>query len=176
MKRLTAALVLLIIATIGYAQPSNSFPASFTGHWQGTLHWYAQGVDTPRTVHMELDIRPHPDSAGQYTWHIIYGKPGQDNRPYLLKPVDAAKGHWVIDEVNGILLDQYWTAGKFAGAFTVGNTTIVNSYWIENGQLQVEFYSYTARPLVTTGKGTEDSPRVDSYAMRAYQRATLRKK
>lgn len=176
MKHAFITLILFLTVVTSFAQNKHSFPKDFIGHWQGTLQWYSQGADTARTVNMELDIKPHPDSAGQYTWHIVYGQPGQDSRPYVLKPIDAAKGHWVIDEINGIILDQYWIGGKFAGAFTVGTVTIVNSYWIENGQLQVEFYAYPPKPLATTGKGTEESPKVDSYQIRSYQRAVLSKK
>ena len=125
---------------------------------------------------MELHIQPSKDSLYQFTWHIIYGKPSEDSRPYILKAVDTVKGHWVIDERNGIMLDQYWKGGKFSGAFTVGGTTILNSYWLENGNLHMEFYSYPAKAKTTTGNGTEESPKVDSYHIKSYQQAVLRKK
>lgn len=166
--------VLTGMATI--AQAPTSFPADFVGHWQGTLNWYTEETATPKLINMELHVQPSKDSAGHYTWNIIYGKATEDNRPYLLKPVDTAKGHWVIDEVNGIVLDQYWRGGKFSGAFTVGGTTILNSYWLEKGQLTLEFYSYPAKPVATTGQGTEDSPKVDSYHIRSYQKAVLSRK
>ena len=88
---------------------------------------------------------------------------------------DSAGIHWVIDEMNGIVLDQYWVANKFCGAFTVQNSTIINNYWIENGKLIVEFYSLSAKPVTTTGHGTEESPSVDSYKIGSYQKAILSK-
>jgi hypothetical protein len=124
---------------------------------------------------MQLLIQPSKDSAGQYRWNLIYGAAGADDRPYILKPIDSAKGHWVIDEVNGIVLDQYWVANKLCGVFTVQNTTIVNSYWIENGKLFVEFISYSGKPIATTGKGDKAVPFVDSYNIKSYQRAVLEK-
>ena len=69
---------------------------------------------------MELRIQPS-DSAHRFSWQIIYGNANEDNRPYTLIAKDSSKGHWVIDEHNGIVLDQYWIAGKFCGAFTVMN-------------------------------------------------------
>ena len=83
--------------------------------------------------------------------------------------------HWAIDENNGIVLDQYWVANKFSGAFTVQNNTIINSYWMEKNKLVVEFYNISAKPVATTGKGTEDSPKVDSYKMGSYQKAVLKR-
>lgn len=125
-------------------------------------------------MNMELQIQPG-DSAGAYTWQIVYGQATEDNRPYLLRPRDPAAGHWVIDERNGILLDQFWVGQKFCGAFTVQNSTIVNNYWMEEGMLMVEFFSIGAKPLVTTGNGTAESPKVDSYRVGSYQKAVLRK-
>lgn len=171
-------LILTFIVTVVSvnAQKPAEFPGAFTGHWYGKLNWYPDGAPTPKVVDVELHIQPSKDSINQYTWHIVYGKASEDSRPYLLKAVDTAKGHWVIDEVNGIILDQYWKGGKFSGAFTVGNTTILNSYWLEKEELHMEFFSYPVKAITTTGMGTEDSPKVDSYHIRSYQKGVLRKK
>lgn len=146
--------------------------SDFIGHWQGTLHWYQAGKKEPQKVKMQLIIQPI-DTANVYTWQIIYGDQGQDNRPYLLKPVDTTKGHWQVDERNGIVLDQYLIGNRFTSAFTVQTTTILDSYWREGKNLVAEFYSLTAKPVATTGEGTEDSPKVDSYGTKSYQRAVL---
>jgi len=37
---------------------------------------------------MELYILPSKDTAGQFSWHLVYGSVSQDSRPYLLKPID----------------------------------------------------------------------------------------
>lgn len=176
MKFCTFILAFVLAFVAADAQEHPKFPDAFIGHWYGKLNWYPDGASTPRIVDMELHIQPAKDSVNQYTWHIIYGKQSEDSRPYLLKTVDTSKGHWVIDEVNGIILNQYWKGGKFSGAFTVGGTTILNSYWIENDALHLEFFSYPVKAIATTGNGTEESPKVDSYHIRSYQRGVLRKK
>ena len=153
----------------------HSFPKDFIGHWEGTLTWYQTGKKTPQKVKMQLVIKP-TDSANTYTWQIIYGENNKDNRPYVLKPVDTAKGHWHVDERNGIILDQYWMAGKFSSAFTVGNSTIIDSYWIEGGKMHVEFFTISAKPVNKTGGTSADIPPVDSYALKGYQKAVLNKK
>lgn len=160
---------------IAFSQDKPVFPNDYIGKWKGTLEWYPAGNPQPRLVNMELYILPSKDTAGQFSWHLTYGSVSQDSRPYLLKPIDTAKGHWLIDELNGIMLDQYWIGNRFIGSFTVGNSTIVNSYYIENGNMIVEFISYGAQALAKTGKGTEDSPFVDSYAIKGFQRAVLKK-
>jgi hypothetical protein len=147
------------------------FPQSWIGNWKGELLWY-KGTSEPQKIMMELRIQPLMGS-NNYSWQIIYGSQTADNRPYTLVARDTAKNHWAIDENNGIILDQYWIANRFCGAFTVQASTILNSYWIENGKLVAEFYSLSAKPVDTTGKGTEDSPFVASYRMGSYQRAVL---
>lgn len=169
-------LVLLSLAFFDvYSQPKTVFPQDFIGHWKGTLQWNQAGKKEPQQVVMQLIISPVTDSAGQYHWNLVYGDVAKDNRPYVLKPIDSTAGHWVIDERNGIILDQYWIGSRLSGTFTVVNSTILNCYWIENGQLHLEFFSYGAKPIATTGKGNDESPSVDSYAMKGFQKAILNK-
>ncbi|MCB0714368.1 MAG: hypothetical protein KDC06_00005, partial [Chitinophagaceae bacterium] len=125
-------------------------------------------------INMELIIQP-TDSTDQYSWQLVYGSKDYDFRPYILKPIDKEAGHWVIDELSGIVLDQYWLGQKFSGAFTVQKSTIINSYWMVQDSLFVEFYNIGATSLHTTGKGTEDVPFVDSYFLGSYQKAVLGK-
>lgn len=153
---------------------SQDFPGKFTGHWEGELHWYKTGQKQPQTVKMQLMVQP-ADTAGHYTWQLIYGSKSEDSRPYILKPVDTARGHWVIDERNGIVLDQYWTGNRFSGAFTVQGSTIINSYWLEGDQLMIEFFSISAQPINKSGGASEEIPAVESYAIKSFQKAVLRR-
>lgn len=167
-------LLLLFLVFVSRQAYGQSFPESFVGHWKGEIAWYQQGKKEPRKFPMQLRIQP-TDTAGYYTWQIIYGDKETDIRPYVLKPVDTANGHWVVDEKNGILLDQYWSGSKLNSAFSVGGILICNTYWLEQGNLMVEFMSMPAKPLARTGYGTEDSPHVDSYHVKSVQRGTLSK-
>ena len=163
--------LLLAICSCTYAQ-TESFPESWQGNWKGTLSWYRTGSDSAMKVNMELHISS-TDSADVWNWQLIYGSADKDDRPYRLIKKDDKGIHWVIDELNGIILDQYWVNGKFCGAFTVMNSTIINSYWMEGENLIVEFYSIGAKPVNTTGKGDEEVPYVQSYAVSSYQKAVL---
>jgi hypothetical protein len=167
-------LVILLLTAFQFqaSGQAGNFPRDWLGTWKGQLQWFKTGTAKPQQVQMELRIAAG-DSAGTYHWHLQYGAAGADSRPYLLKPVDAEKGHWVIDERNGIVLDQFWVGNRLCGAFTVQNNTIINSYQVEDGKLQVEFYSLPAKPLQSSGLGTDDSPKVDSYRVGSYQKALL---
>jgi hypothetical protein len=148
-----------------------TFPQSFIGNWKGRLQWMVAGKPT-QTFTMQLRIQP-TDSANQFTWQIIYGDDSKDNRPYILKPVDTTKGHWIIDEKNGIILDSYVHGNAMHGAFTVQDNTIVDNYTIENGKMKVEFFSIRLEDKKQSGKGTEETPFVYSYRISSYQTGVL---
>ncbi|HRX94355.1 MAG TPA: hypothetical protein P5158_09575 [Chitinophagaceae bacterium] len=163
------SIILLSFSFLGQAQ-KREFPQNWEGNWKGKLNWFRTGNTEPQQVDMELRIHK---SASGWSWHIIYGTEKEDSRPYILKPADSTGIHWVIDENNGIVLDQFWIADKFSGAFTVMNSTLMNSYQLLGDSLVVEFYSFGAKPLNTTGGGTAENPKVDSYRIGAYQKAVL---
>ncbi|MBX9783277.1 MAG: hypothetical protein K2X48_08295 [Chitinophagaceae bacterium] len=175
----TTCLFLLILAASSYSQTKNMlfFPQSFTGNWKGTLTWNRPGKPS-QTFTMRLNIQPA--DSGRYTWQIIYGDDPStplrvDNRQYLLIPVDTTNGHWKVDERNTILLDSYWMGNRFIGAFSVGGNTIVDQYWIDEQGMHVEFISYAAKPVATTGGTSKDIPPVDSYKILSLQKGILQK-
>ncbi len=172
------SIILIISLLLSYsanAQKIKAFPNTWQGNWKGELKWFKTGTAEPQIINMELRIHAvaTPDSSDTWTWQIIYGSETEDNRPYKLIPKDSTGIHWVIDEKNGIVLDQYWVGGKFSGAFTVQNSTIINNFWMEGNKLMVEFYSISAKPISTTGNGTDESPSVMSYKVGSYQKAVL---
>lgn len=172
MRKLIGLIIAVILTGDIHAQNS-SFPQSFAGNWKGKLQWIVTGKPTQEFT-MQLKVFPS-DTASQYTWQIIYGDDNKDNRPYLLRSVDTVKGHWVIDEKDGILLDSYVHGNCLQGAFTVSGNTIVDNYCIEDGKLKVEFFSIKLGDKKQSGKGTEDVPYVDSYRISSYQTGVLTK-
>ncbi len=153
---------------------AQEFPANFAGEWEGELLWFKKGNPVPQKINMQLKI--FPDTAGNYAWQIIYGDANTDARPYTLKPVNITSGHWQIDENNGIILDQFWSGNRFSGSFSILNSIITNSYYLENGDLHVEFYSFETEPLNTTGGKDPGIPSVQSYSMKSFQKAILSKR
>lgn len=157
--------------TTGAAVTTAAFPVSFEGRWKGTLQWIRAGKPT-QSFTMQLYILP-ADTSGQYSWQIIYGDNEKDNRPYLLKPVDTAAGHWVVDEKDGIVLDSYVHGNCLQGAFTVEGNTIVDNYCMEAGKMKVEFFSIRLNDAKQSGKGTGQTPFVYSYTINSYQTGVL---
>jgi hypothetical protein len=173
MKQLFFILLFLNIAWEGLAQKNKIFPQQFIGKWKGELQWMVAGKPTQK-FKMQLNILP-TDSANQYTWQIIYGDAGKDNRPYILKAIDTAKGHWIVDERDGIILDSYVHGNCIHGAFTVQGNTIVDNYCVTGNKMNVEFFSIKLADKKQSGKGTDEVPFVDSYRVGSYQMGVLTK-
>lgn len=152
-----------------------TFPDDFLGTWKGMMNWYSIQKAELQQVPMELHVHASADSTGQYSWQIIYGENRKDQRPYTLKPADPGRGHWVIDENNGILLDHYWLGSVFSGVFSVDNSTVLSNFRIEQNQMVVEFFGYKTPAVSISGGQSPEIPEVESYQMGSYQHAILRK-
>ena len=166
---------LLFLSPFNTYSQNLSFPSSWEGRWEGVLYWYKTGSTHPQQVPMQLRIVPTDSLA--WHWQLIYGDKQSDSRPYLLLPQDTSGIHWAIDERNGIVLDQYYNGHRLSGAFTVMQSTLLNSYVLMGDSLLVEFHSFSKDPVRESNTGA-DSSRVDvkSYRISGYQRAILRRK
>ncbi len=152
-----------------------TFPDDFLGNWKGIMNWYSIQKAGLQQVPMELHVHASGDSTEQYSWQIIYGEDRKDQRPYTLKPAGSGRGHWVIDENNGILLDHYWLGSVFSGVFSIDNSTVLSSFRIEDDQLIVEFFGFKTPAVSISGGKSPEVPKVESYQMGSYQRGVLRK-
>lgn len=163
-----------VVTAPGLAQEKNgvqSFPKDFIGNWTGSLIWHPAGKER-QTVAMRLNIQPETGKS-VYSWQLIYGDTAKDNRPYQLKPVDTAVGHWVIDENDGILLDGYWIGNRFISTFSVQGNTITAIYWMAGKEMHIEMISTRGVASRESGKGTAEVPNVLSYPVNSYQKAIL---
>lgn len=167
-------LVMLMIGLSSFAQ--QPFPASFSGNWKGTLTWNRPEKATQQFP-MRLNIQPL--DSGRYAWQIIYGDASTlqkvDDRPYLLKPVDIAKGHWQIDERNTIVLDGYFIGNSFTSVFSVSENTIVSKYELTTDGLLVTFTTYVTKAIISTSGTSKEIPPVDSYKVIGLQQGLLKR-
>jgi hypothetical protein len=177
MRKFFCVNILLLISLFSIAQQV-SFPQSIVGNWKGTLTWNRPGKAAQEFL-MRLNIQPL--DSNRYTWQIIYGNDDPsitqkvDDRPYLLVPVDTAKGHWQIDERNTIVLDGYFIGNSFTSVFSVSGSTIVNKYEIKDEGLQVTFTTYASKSINTTGGTSNEIPPVESYKVIGLQQGLLKR-
>lgn len=149
---------------------AQQFPDSYVGYWKGDLDIY-KGDSVALTIEFGLDV--FPADSGRYDWIISYYPTNDsgtvDRRSYTLVPIDTAKGHWAIDENNGIVIDMYATGNKVTSLFSVEGSMIQISYWLEGDEMVMELFTYPEKEDKVSGKGTEESPEVKVWKFTGYQ-------
>lgn len=174
MKRIITLLLAFAGSLLLLSAQTDDFPAQWAGQWQGELVISTVRGEQQR-LPMELHILPVADST--FTFTIIYGEPTPDNtRPYLLYPVDRAKGRYVIDEQNEILLDNFLINGKFYSRFEVMGSLLLTTLEQQGEHLIYEIIAGPLEPIRMSGDTTvneEEIPPVGSYQINVQQRAVL---
>lgn len=158
------------------ASAARKFPADWQGTWAGRCsNTGPGGKQTYAPVDMRLTILPKPgDRGGSWQWKIEYKSPEQNQvRDYTLKPVDAPKGQWLIDEHNGILLDNFTVSGDLMlEQFSVGQTLIFGRHQLLDAQnLKVELVSFSLQGA--RNSGAEPYP-VSSFKLLSVQDCPLK--
>lgn len=154
------------------------FPNDWQGVWQGSCkNTGPGGVQTYAPVEMRLTIQPKTGAAaGSWQWQIEYiggdSPDAHQTRAYTLKPVDAAKGQWVIDEHNGILLDNFTVSGQLLlEQFSVGQTLLYGRHELVDARhLSVELTSFSLQ--APRASGAEPYP-VKSFRLLSLQDCPL---
>lgn len=153
-------------------------PPEWIGHFRGPSQVIAPGRP-PLDFTMELIVAPTA-TEGEYTWTIIYdGAQAKQTRPYKLVTRDAAKGHFAVDEGNGIVLDCRLFGSTFYGQFEISGSRITTRESLENAgtpeeRLVVEMVTTDADAPSATG-GKNGIPEVRSWLPVSLQRAVLKR-
>lgn len=150
-----------------------NFPIDWVGEWEGRLEIFnvkGKSMD----LYMGLNILPLEND--RYTWTIIYGEgEKRQERKYELMPKDTAKGHYLIDEKNSIILDDFLLGNTLYSRFEVMENLLLTSYKLEGEILTFEVISGNLEPINATG-GQDSIPVVNSYNVFVMQRAELKRK
>jgi hypothetical protein len=133
----------------------------------------AQGKTTALSMQLNVSSK---DSAGVYSWQLVYGDSRKDIRAYEIVPVDTLVGKWNVDEKNGIVIAGIFRGNNFITSFEIQGTRITMVYSLQEDALVVEVIAGTSSGIMTSGKGSEDIPTVTSYGVSSYQRAVLSRK
>lgn len=149
-----------------------AFPMDWIGQYKGTLTIVSSPNDST-TVDMGLSIGV-PDRMGLYPWILTYG--ADDKRYYGLEAVNAAKGHYRVDELNSIKLDGYLRGNHFVTRFEVMGSDLLVDYEKQAGGIKIRFYVSGASLINETGGevlAQDTVPRVKSYPIMVIQDAWL---
>jgi len=155
-----------------------TFPDDWLGYWEGELT-INNTTGTLQKIPMALD-QALTDSSGVYTWAIIYGEDTiKGRRDYLLRTVDATKGHYITDERNGILLDAYLIDNELISVFEVMGNQLITKNKREKDNLIFEILMYKSTVANITGDtiiNNDTIPPVSSYIPVVTQKAVLSKR
>ncbi len=164
-----------LTSTLATAQ-SGPFPAEWLGNWRGTLEIH-KPQSTGSQYPMKLQIS-QLDSA-KYRFVLIYGQYDKiDERPYELLVINAAKGHYRVDEKNSILIDAYLFGSRLITWFSVGPSVLTVSYEKMGETIVFEVTSSGNKATLVSGgqpHQAQDIPTVNSFLVNGFQRAVLRR-
>ncbi len=146
--------------------------SALVGNWSGPMVIHSPARKDPMKITMSIEIQPIKNSD-KFSYKLTYEK--QPTRDYVLQPIDPTKGHWQVDEQNGIKLDAFWNGAGFTSVFTVQGTTIVTTERLEGGKLHWENISYAGKPFAETGN-VQGAPPVSTFRVLNVQRAVLTRK
>ncbi len=135
--------------------------------WEGT--WVGQVRVGVTEVPMQMTIAPIDEEG--WHWRIKYG--GEQERRYQLHLVDPQRGHYVVDEQNGILIDHIYRDGVLTASFTVNGKLILYQY--EMTEAGISIHAPMFRALDPRRSGSEHVP-VCSFVLLDTQRGLLKNK
>jgi len=149
------------------------FPLDWIGKYRGELNILGSKRDTIK-IDMELIIA-QPDATGMYPWVLKYGD--KDVRYYGLEVIDATRGHYLIDEYNGIKIDAYLRSNHLITDFEVMGSQLIFHYERKKDGIGIQVLSSLGNQYNISGGeifGTDTIPPVKSYTVNGYQEGFLK--
>lgn len=175
--------ILFIIAVIffsvaGHSQEkSDILPSEMKGVYHGLLSIYKDNVLLQELL-MKLEIDQVPTERG-ISWVTTFGEGGEaSERLYSVRTINAATGHFELDEHNGIVLHMQKAGSQYFSYFHVDRSLLEASYTFEDYNTVIfEIKMYHQEVNYTTGDNDfegERIPAVKSYPLQVYQKAVLK--
>jgi hypothetical protein len=152
-----------------------AWPTDWLGTWQGSMKVRSVSSDKVQLYPMKLEVA-ETDTAGKWAWTLTYGEGEKaDVRPYILIAQDSTHSHFIIDEKNSILLDQYLVGNHFISRFEVNGNLLIMDVRHEGDYLGSQITHGSMKDPRKSGDGLDDIE-VSSYAIRGIQEAVLYRK
>lgn len=162
-----------LLLLTGLGAQDFQFPEDWTGSWEGKLEIFSRSRMV-RSIPMAVEVT---DEGGEGLFAITYGEgPEADVRPYRWHTIDAAIGHFRIDEENGIYLDAFLADNCMMERFDVMKSALLIRFCLQEGNLIFETISTSTEPSWTSGDtiiDTDTIPQVESYFIPVVQKAVL---
>ena len=150
---------------------SLQFPQDFYGIYKGDLN--ITNARGKQTIGMEFHLYK-TDSIGKYRYTLVYIMNGErQERKYNLIEKDVAKGEYIVDENNGILLEAKLIDNTLYAMFEVQNSLITTTERFYTDSMDFEITFTDTKQKTTSGTEGEEAVEVYSYPIGGVQKAHL---
>lgn len=176
MKQLFLGFILsaTCFSVLNAQEGSNSvFPDDFFGIYSGTLKISSRNGN--QELPMEFHLQP-TDTLGKYSYKLIYIPEGNRmERAYHLIEQNKEAGEYIVDENNGIILDDKVVDQKMYAIFEVNDALLTTFITFEADHVLFEIVAANTTQKRTTYAENEEGTEVISYPVSTVQRAVLQK-
>ncbi|TMP40504.1 hypothetical protein CWB96_03145 [Pseudoalteromonas citrea] len=171
MKMLPILLSSIVFSSVA-AHASSTIPDGWAGLYKGECDLISPQRGAYLNFAMSLEIANQEN--GEVSWVLTYGSaPSQSIRNYNLLTIDETKGHYAIDENNGIIIDQFLVGNEFVSMFEIGSSKIQTTYALNsNGTLDVSMDNFTFETIRDAKVGPYT---VANYGVKVKQKCRLYK-
>lgn len=163
--------IAITLISFGLRAQQYEFPKDWLGTWSGELEIFS-GLKKVNSIPMTLEISEQ-ESTDRLKYFITYA---DDLRAYYLHAVDSAKGHYLLDEKNGIQIDTYLIGDQLISTFEVMGSLIHTRSYRTGSALQYEIVAGRIEPVSISGDtimGQDTIPPVQAFPFTVSQLATL---
>ena len=175
---LTFLLMICLLCQTGAAPLQSNpagqpLPAEWEGVWKGTT--VSVKADGSREdIPMELHVAAVPGTSRK-TWKILYTESaGQTTRPYDISPVDREPGRFIVDEKNGLFIDNQLVGKVLYSQFAVTTNLVTTRFEMAGDYVNVEMIMFDLRSP-RQSKLSGGNIEVSSYRFRSVQYGVLKK-
>lgn len=159
------ALLILISFTFYSVNFAQSFPEKCEGVWKGKMQIYNQSKNIS-SVDIRMTISKI-DSLS-WTWKTEYISASLPvTKDYVLRIKNLEKGEFLIDEGNGIILNEQLIGNKMISVFDIKGLLLTSSYELIDNKLIFE--------VISGRKAQSNGANIESYQMKNLQRVVLTK-
>lgn len=168
-------LLLFINFSHSYSQEENGldFPDDYFGIYSGPLEINSNnGI---QSIDMEFHLKP-TDSIGKYEYKLVYIVNGnRQERNYTLIEQNKESGQYIVDENNGIILDDKVVGNKMYALFEVNGTLLTTFISFGKDHMVFEIVATNTKDKRITHPDEDPNTEVISYPVSTVQRAVLQK-
>ena len=151
----------------------SGLPAEWHGVWKGETNLTWANGKTEK-VGMELEVAPFKDGNADQ-WKVIYVfSDRREERNYEIKTVEGRINHFVIDEKNGFLIDNFLSNNALHSQFTINGNLVTTRFELVKDSITVELTMFDTRTPRKT-KLTNGDFEVSSFNLKYVQRGVLKR-